>query len=48
MFYFFTVPKSLTVLMEQDALKRGVELDKYVAALEVYADALSGREAKEV
>lgn len=40
--------KSVTVLMEQDALKRGVELDKYVAALEVYADALSGREAKEV
>ena len=40
--------KSVTVLMEQDALKRGVELDKYVAALEVYADALNGREAKEV
>lgn len=40
--------KSVTVLMEQDTLKRGVELDKFVAALEVYADALSGREAKEV
>lgn len=40
--------KSVTVLMEQDSLKRGVELDKYVAALDVYADALSGREAKEV
>lgn len=42
------IAKSVTVLMEQDALKRGVELDKYVAALEVYADALNGREAKEV